>query len=107
MNVDDEYNDDNYNYYESTLKTTTEVILLMRLMAPFGVTIRMKKISYCNNNIIPLLKEKNIEWDMNEMRIKFCGQTFPMKYIDDGECERFISSLIDDGQSKLTLWNEP
>ena len=78
---------------------------MMRLLAPFGVTIRRKKIAYCNNNVIPLLKDKDIDWEMSELMIKFCGRTFPMKYIDDGSAEEFINSLIgDDGQATLTLW---
>lgn len=77
---------------------------MKRLTAPFGVTIRMKKVAYCNNNVIPLLKELGIKWDMDTDRIIFCGRRFPMSTIDNGEAEDFINSLITDGQSRLTMW---
>lgn len=80
---------------------------MWRLIAPFGITIRRKKIAYCNNMIIPRLKKLKIDWDMSDMRIIFCGERFPMKDIDDGKCEEFIDNLVDeDGQSKLTMWRK-
>lgn len=79
---------------------------MRRLTAPFGITKVRKKIAYCNVNIIPRLKALGIKWDeYDTMRIRFCGRTFPMKYIDDGKCEEFIDSLIDDdGQTTLIMW---
>ena len=80
---------------------------MWRLMAPFGITIRRKKVAYCNNNVIPRLKRLKIRWDMDEKRIIFCNKTFPMKYIDDGKCEEFIDNLVDEnGQSKLIIWEK-
>ncbi len=82
-----------------------EVRYMKRLYAPFGITKVQMKIRYCNNNVIPLLKKRNISWDMNTMRIIFCGKTFPMKYIDNGYAEEYINSLIDEnGQAKLELY---
>lgn len=78
---------------------------MKRLTAPFGITKVRKQIAYCNINIIPRLKELGIKWDeYDTMKIRFCGRTFPMKYIDDGKCEAFIDSLVVDGQATLTVW---
>lgn len=79
---------------------------MKRIYAPFGVTKVKKQVAYCNNNVIPLLVERGISWDMTTMRIIFCGRVFPMKYIDDGKAEDFIYSLIDEetGQTKLELY---
>ena len=76
-----------------------------KMYAPFSITNVRKKVAYCNNNIIPLLKKYKIKWDMNTMRIIFRGKRFPMKNIDNGKAEEFINSLIDsDRQSSLDLW---
>jgi len=79
---------------------------LERLTAPFGKTIVEKKIGYCNRNVIPLLIEKKIKWNMTPWKIEFCGKVFPMKYIDNGKAEEFINSLVDDvnGQASLDIW---
>ena len=78
---------------------------MKRLVAPLGITIRRKKVAYCNNNVIPLLEKRKIRWDMNEMRIIFCRRRFPMGSIDNGNAEVFINSLVyEDGQSKLDMF---
>lgn len=68
--------------------------------APFGVSKRMRKIAYCNNNVIPILKMKNIDWDMNVDRIIFGGRRFSMKDIENGEAVAYAMSLRR-GQSTL------
>ena len=76
-----------------------------KLFAKFGITKVMEKVAYCNNNVIPLLEERGIVWDMTPMRIIFCGKTFPMKHIENGDAEEFINNLIDEeGQATLTLY---
>lgn len=79
---------------------------MKKLLAPFASTKVYEKVGYCNRNIIPLLLEMDIKYNMNTMRIIFCGRKFPMKYIDNGEAEKFIKSLIrdEDGQTKLELF---
>lgn len=81
---------------------------LERLIAPFGTTIVERQVGYCNRNVIPLLIERRIEWKMTPFKIEFCGRVFPMKYIDNGEAEEFIISLVDDlnGQSSLDIWRK-
>jgi hypothetical protein len=76
-----------------------------KMYAPFSITKVREKVAYCNNNIIPLLKEKKIDWDMDvkEQRIIFCGRRFPLGDIDNGEAEKFINSLNDEEPS-LDLW---
>lgn len=78
--------------------------MMLRLIAPFAIWIKMRKISYCNMNVIPLLKEDGIDWDMNETRIKFRGRTFLMKDIENGEAEVFIMSMRSEEQSVLDYW---
>ena len=73
-------------------------------MAPFAYLKTMEKVKYCNNYVIPKLKRRNINWDMNTDRIIICGRKFPMSTIDNGKAEAFIDSLIKDGQSRLTMW---
>ena len=76
-----------------------------KMIAEFGIKKTMRLVKYCNNHVIPLLKERKIPWDMTPMRIIFCGKTFPMKYIENGDAEEFINSLIDEeGQATLTLY---
>lgn len=71
----------------------------------FGINKRKRKISYCNMNIIPQLKELKIDWDMDIDRIIFAGRRFAMGTIDDGRAEKFIETLIEkNGQSKLDIW---
>ena len=78
---------------------------MKRLLAPFASTKVYEKVGYCNRNIVPVLLKMNIKYDMNTMRIIFCGRRFPMKYIDDGKAEEFIESLIkENGQTKLELF---
>lgn len=78
---------------------------MKRIVAPLGLTIRRKKVAYCNNNVIPLLKKRKIPWDMNEMRIIFCGKRFFMGTIENGKAEEFINSFIlEDGQVKLDMY---
>lgn len=78
---------------------------MRNLYAPFGIMKVRRKIGYCNVNVIPLLKELGIDWDMDTRRIIFCGRVFPMKDIDSGEAEEFISSLVgEDGQCSLDLF---
>lgn len=78
---------------------------MRRLYAPFGITKVQRKVRYCNNHVIPLLIERGITWDMNTIRIIFCGRVFPMKDIDNGDAEEFALSLIyEDGQATLTLY---
>jgi len=76
-----------------------------KMISEFGIKKTMRLVGYCNNNVIPLLKERKIPWDMTPMRIIFCGRTFPMKYIENGDAEEFIDSLInEEGQATLTLY---
>lgn len=79
---------------------------LEKLYAPFAITKVRRKVKYCNNHVIPLLKKKKITWDMDTDRIIFCGKRFPMKDIDNGRAEQFIDSLTVDeyGQMKLDVW---
>lgn len=76
-----------------------------KMYAPFSITKVREKVAYCNNNVIPLLKEKKIDWDMNveEQRIIFCGRRFPLGDIDNGEAEKFIKKLVE-GEASLDLW---
>ena len=106
MMMSDE-NDDEYHYNDDYLrkKEVENMNDYEKMFKEFGITGVRRRIAYCNNNVIPLLKKRKIEWDMNIMRIKFCKRTFPMKYIENGEAEEFINSLIDkEGQTKLTLY---
>jgi len=77
---------------------------MMMLVAQFNITKVTKKVAYCNNNVIPLLKKYGISWDMDTRRIIFLEKVFPMKYIDDGEAEEFIKQMVEGGQSRLDLF---
>lgn len=72
--------------------------------APFGITKRRKKIAYCNINIVEPLIDMGIDYEMDTMKIKFCGITFPMAHIDDGIAEEFINTLRENPQSILDIW---
>lgn len=63
-----------------------------------------KQMAYCNNHIIRLLKENNIEWDYYDtVRIVIKGKTFPIKHIDDGRAEVFVQSLIERKNEVVTI----
>lgn len=76
-----------------------------KMYAEFSITKVRRKVAYCNNHVIPLLKENKIKWDMSvdEQRIIFCGRRFPLGSIDNGEAEKFIDELIN-GEVNLDLW---
>ena len=82
---------------------------MYRLYMAYNIKRRKKlqeKISDCNNNIIPLLKDNNIKWeDYDTRRIIIQGKVFPMKYIDNGKAEDFIESLIQGRQTSLDEWD--
>ena len=57
---------------------------------------RMRKIAYCNNEVIPLLNKNKIEYDdYDARRIIIRGRIFPISSIDNGDVEKFIQRLID------------
>lgn len=83
---------------------------LEKIYAPFGITIKRRKVAYCNNNIIPLLKEHKIDWDMNvkENYIKFGGKRFSISNIENKNAEKYIEELIKDeeGFSRQSILQE-
>lgn len=87
--------DDNH---ECLIKQRIGGIAMYRLYMTYEIRRRkelQKQMAYCNNHIIPLLEENNIEWDYYDtVRIVICGKAFPIKYIDNGDAEAFIRTLI-------------
>lgn len=83
---------------------------LEKMYVPFGITIRMRKVAYCNNNIIPLLMRYKIDWEMDVKRnyIKFGGRRFTLSDIECGRAERYVEELIadEDGVSRQSVLQE-
>ena len=80
-----------------------------KLYAPFAINKKRKMMAYYNNKIVPLLNKMNIEKDINTERLIICGKRFPMKNIDNGQCEKFIRNLMakeENGQTKLDIWRK-
>ncbi len=81
------------------------IIAMERLYMAYEVKRRkklQKQMAYCNNHIIPLLEENNIEWDYYDtVRIVICGKAFPIKHIDNGDAEAFIRTLIDENEEVI------